>query len=50
MRISACNQLKGSVKKVEHGAVNSEGYNKLQGEIEIVSIVTRQSGEQLQMA
>ena len=35
------NQLKGTVKKVEHGAVNSEVTIELPGGIEIVSIITR---------
>jgi molybdopterin-binding protein len=49
MRISARNQLKGTVKKVEHGAVNSEVTIELPGGIEIVSIITRQSAEQLKI-
>lgn len=49
MRISARNQLKGTVKKVEHGAVNSEVTIELAGGIEIVSIITKQSAEQLQI-
>jgi len=49
MRISARNQLKGTVKKVEHGAVNSEVTIELPGGIEIVSIITKQSAEQLQI-
>lgn len=50
MRISARNQLKGTVKQVEHGAVNSEVTIELPGGIEIVSIITKQSAEQLQIA
>ena len=49
MQISARNQLKGTVKKVEHGAVNSEVTIELQGGIEIVSIITKQSAEKLQI-
>jgi len=49
MRISARNQLKGTVKKVEHGAVNSEITIELADGIEVVSIITRQSAEQLQI-
>lgn len=49
MQSSARNQLKGTVKKVEHGAVNSEVTIELQGGIEIVSIITKQSAEQLQI-
>lgn len=49
MRISARNQIKGTVKKVEHGAVNSEVTLELVGEIEVVSIITKHSAEQLQI-
>lgn len=50
MNISARNQLKGTVKKVEHGAVNSEVTIELPGGIELVSIITKHSAEQLQIA
>ncbi len=50
MQISARNQLKGTVKKVEHGAVNSEVTLELSGGVEVVSIITKQSAEQLQIA
>ena len=50
MQISARNQLKGTVKKVEHGAVNSEVTLELLGGVEVVSIITKQSAEQLQIA
>lgn len=49
MRISARNQLEGTVKNVEHGAVNSEVTIELSGGIEIVSIITKQSAEHLQI-
>jgi len=49
MQISARNQLKGTVKKVEHGAVNSEVTIELSAGIEIVSIITKQSAEQLKI-
>jgi molybdopterin-binding protein len=39
----------GHVKKVEHGGVNSEVTIELQGGIEIVSIITKQSAEKLQI-
>ena len=50
MKISARNQFKGTVKKVEHGAVNSEVTIELPGGIELVSIITKHSAEQLQIA
>ncbi len=49
MRISARNQLKGTVKKVEHGAVNSEVTIELSDGIEVVSIITKQSAEQMEI-
>jgi len=45
--ISARNVWKGTVKKVEHGAVNSEITVKLAGGAEIVSIITKSSAERL---
>lgn len=50
MQISARNQLRGTIKKVEHGAVNSEVTIELPGGIEIVSIITKPSAEKLQIA
>jgi len=50
MRLSARNQLKGTVKTVEHGAVNSEVTIELDGGIEVVSIITKQSAEQLDIS
>jgi len=50
MRLSARNQLKGTVKKVNHGAVNSEVTIELAGGIEVVSIITKQSVEQLEVS
>ena len=49
MQVSARNQLKGTVKKVEHGAVNSEVTLELAGGIEVVSIITKESAEQLEL-
>jgi molybdopterin-binding protein len=47
MRISARNILKGKVKKVIHGAVNSEIVVELPGGAEVVSIITKESAESL---
>jgi molybdopterin-binding protein len=47
MKISARNILKGTVKSVEHGAVNSEVVIQLPGGQEIVSIITKSSAETL---
>jgi molybdopterin-binding protein len=50
MQLSARNQLKGTVKKVEHGAVNSEVTIELANGIEVVSIITKDSAEHLELA
>jgi molybdopterin-binding protein len=47
MRISARNILKGKVKVVTHGAVNSEIVVELPGGQEIVSVITKTSAESL---
>ena len=47
MKISARNILKGTVKSVEHGAVNSEVVIELPGGTEVVSIITKESAEGL---
>ena len=50
MKLSARNMLKGRVKRVEHGAVNSEVIIELAGGDEVVSIITKDSAEDLQLA
>jgi molybdopterin-binding protein len=50
MKISARNVLKGKVKQVEHGAVNTEVVIELPGGAEIVSVITKHSAENLQLA
>ncbi len=47
MKISARNILKGKVKKVTHGAVNSEVTLELANGVEIISIITNASIENL---
>ena len=47
MKLSARNVLKGKVKKVNHGAVNSEVLVGLPNGYEIVSIITKASAENL---
>ena len=49
MNISARNNLKGIVKSVEQGAVNSEVVAELSNGIEVVAIITRESAERLQL-
>ncbi|RPH98438.1 MAG: transporter [Zetaproteobacteria bacterium] len=43
MKISARNTLKGKVKQIEEGAVNTEVTIELPGGVEIVSIITKKS-------
>ena len=50
MKISARNVLKGKVKNVKHGAVNSEVVVELPGGIEVVSVITKTSAENLGLA
>ena len=47
MKISARNVLKGKVKSLTHGAVNSEVVVELPGGQEIVSVITKGSAERL---
>ena len=50
MKISARNVLRGKVKAVTHGAVNSEVVVELPGGIEVVSVITKTSAESLGLA
>lgn len=50
MRLSARNVLKGTVKSVNHGAVNSEVTVELPGGDQIVSVITKTSAESLGLA
>ena len=47
MKVSARNVLKGKVKTIKHGAVNSEVVLQLPNGLEIVSVVTKTSTENL---
>ena len=49
MKLSARNVLKGKVKSLQHGAVNSEVIVQLPGGIEIVSIITKTAAQNLQL-
>jgi molybdopterin-binding protein len=50
MKISARNVLKGKVKQVKPGTVNNEVTIALAGKIEIVSVITKESSKNLQLA
>ncbi len=49
MKTSARNQLQGTVKAINHGAVNTEVVIELPGGVEIVSIITKSSAESLSL-
>jgi molybdopterin-binding protein len=50
MKISARNMLKGKVKQVKPGAVNTEVVVEMPGGAEVVSIITKESAEKLGLA
>ena len=47
MKISARNVLKGKVRSLQHGAVNTEVVVELPGGTTIVSMITKSSAESL---
>ncbi len=49
MRFSARNQIKGTVKKVTHGVVNSEVVVELPGGSQVVAIITKKSAQKLDL-
>jgi len=50
MKISARNVLKGKVKEVKPGVVNTEVTVELSGGIKVVSVITKESAEKLGLA
>jgi len=50
MKISARNVLKGKIKGVKHGAVNSEVTLELPGGIQVVSVITKKSAQNLRLS
>jgi len=50
MKISARNILKGRVKEVKPGVVNTEVTVELPGGIQVVSVITKESAENLGLA
>ncbi len=50
MKLSARNVLKGKVVKVTPGAVNSEVVIEIAGGVQVVSIITKTSAENLGLA
>ena len=49
MKISARNVIKGKIKKIIPGAVNSEIILEIPGGAEIVSVITKESVESLDL-
>ena len=49
MKLSARNILRGKVKQVKAGAVNAEVIVEVPGGAEIVSIITKESAENLKL-
>lgn len=50
MQTSARNVLKGTIRNVTHGAVNTEVVIEVAPGVEVVSIITRASAERLGLA
>jgi molybdopterin-binding protein len=50
MEISARNVLKGKVKNIKHGSVNSEVTIEIARGIQIVSIITKKSAQDLRLS
>jgi molybdopterin-binding protein len=50
MKISARNMLKGKVKQIKPGAVNTEVIIELPGGGQVVSVITKESAENLGLA
>lgn len=50
MEISARNSMKGAVKQVIPGAVNTEVIVELSNGLEVVAIITKESAERLNLA
>jgi molybdopterin-binding protein len=50
MKISARNMLKGKVRQIKPGAINTEVVIELPGGSEIVSIITKESADKLGLA
>jgi molybdopterin-binding protein len=49
MKLSARNVLKGKIKKITTGSVNDEIILELKEGVEIVSIITKESAENLKL-
>ncbi len=50
MKISARNVLKGKVRNIKHGSVNSEVTLEIPGGVQIVSVITKKSTQSLRLS
>jgi molybdopterin-binding protein len=50
MKISARNMLKGKIKQIKPGVVNTEVIIELTGGGQVVSVITKESAENLELA
>jgi molybdopterin-binding protein len=50
MKIGARNMLKGKIKQIKPGAVNTEVIIELTGGGQVVSVITKESAENLELA
>jgi len=50
VKISARNVLKGKIKNIKHGSVNSEVTIALPGGVQIVSVITKKSAQDLRLS
>lgn len=50
MKFSARNQIKGTVKAINTGAVNTEVVIEIAPGVEVVSIITKNSADHLELA
>jgi molybdopterin-binding protein len=50
MKISARNMLKGKIKQIKPGSVNTEVIIELTGGSQVVSVITKESAENLELA
>lgn len=50
MKLSTRNSLKGTIKKIELGAVNAEITLEIAPGVEVVSVITKSSAERISLA
>ena len=50
MKISARNQIKGTVRKIIHGSVNTEVVIEIADGTEIISLITKESADRMDLS